>query len=139
MTGIRRALVLAAAGGVLATAAVGTAQAVFESTAAQTGSVATATVAPPTGIAVTTTCDTVTATMRVSWTASSESRTTGYRVTLQRPGFAPLVVNADAATTSVQVQDAKNRVDDVGTFTVTTLTNTSWTGPSERTTPVSCP
>ena len=139
MTGIRRALVLAVAGGVLATVAVGTAQAVFESIAAQTGSVATATVAPPTGITVTTTCDTVTATMRVSWTASSESRTTGYRVTLQRPGFAPLVVDADAATTSVQVQDAKNRVDDVGTFTVTTLTNTSWTGPSERTAPVSCP
>ena len=64
MTGIRRALVLAAAGSVLAAAAVGTAQAVFESTAAQTGNVATATVAPPTGITVTTTCDTLTATMR---------------------------------------------------------------------------
>jgi len=139
MTGIRRALVLAAAGSVLATVAVGTAQAVFESIAAQTGSVATATVAPPTGIAVTTTCDTLTATMRVSWTASSAPRTTGYRVTLQRPGFTPLVVDADAATTSVQVQDAKSRVDDVGTFTVTTLTDTSWTGPSAWTPPVSCP
>ena len=139
MTGIRRAVVLAAVGSVLATVAVGTAQAVFESTAAQTGSVATATVAPPTGITVTTTCDTLTATMSVSWTASSESRTTGYRVTLQRPGFTPVTVNTGSTTTSVQVQDAKNRVDDVGTFTVTTLTDTPWTGPSAKTSPVSCP
>ncbi len=139
MTGIRRVLVVAAASSVLATVAVGTAQAVFESVATHTGSVATATVAPPTGITVTTTCDTVTATMQVSWTASTEARTTGYRVTLQRPGFTPLVVDTNVVTTSVQMQDAKSRVDDVGTFTVTTLTDTPWTGLSARTAPVNCP
>ena len=50
-----------------------------------------------------------------------------------------MTVDDQRATTSVQVQDAKSRVDDVGTFTVTTLTDTSWTGTSARTSPVSCP
>ena len=50
-----------------------------------------------------------------------------------------MTVETGATTTSVQVQDAKNRVDDVGTFTVTTLTDTSWTGTSAKTSSVSCP
>ena len=140
MTAIRRGLVLATATAALVTGAVLPAQALFEDVAHHSGSVATATVSPPTNVAVTTTCDGTSASMTVSWTGSSNPRRTGYRVTLTSPGLSsPVVRDTGTTATSVTVVADQAAVDGQGTFTVATLTNTTWTGISAPTAKVACP
>ena len=140
MTAIRRGLLLATATTVLVAGAVVPAQALFEDVANHSGSVGTATVAPPTNVAVSTTCDGTSASMTVTWTGSSNARRTGYRVTLTSPALSsPVVRDTGTTTTSVTVVADQAAVDGQGTFTVTTLTNTTWTGISAPTAKVTCP
>ncbi|MGY1636162.1 hypothetical protein ACI78V_05860 [Geodermatophilus sp. SYSU D00742] len=140
MTAIRRTLLLTAATAAAVAVAAVPAQALFEDVENHSGSVATATVAPPTNVTVATTCDGVSASMTVSWTGSTNARRTGYRVTLTSPGLSsPVVRDTATSVTTVTVVADQAAVDGTGTFVVETLTNTTWTGVSAPTSPVTCP
>ena len=128
MTTARR--VLAVLGLALAVVVGGSipASATFSATATvATTSVATATVAAPGNVTGKLTCASSTSTMNVTWTASSASRISGYRVTVHySDGYEQSETVAATATSWTKSTTTYNVTAYAIRYSVTTLTTYGW-------------
>jgi archaellum component FlaG (FlaF/FlaG flagellin family) len=137
MTTTRRALVLIAlvAGVLFASGAA--AQASYSDTAKVTATpmtVSTATVAAPGAGPGSITCRTSTATMALTWTASTSARVNGYRVTVYfSDGYSQTVQMTASDTSWSQVIALYNVTAYSVRYSVTTLTDYGWTKESAST------
>ena len=137
MNGIKRALAVL---GLAVTVVVGSsipASATFSDTAAlATIDVATATVAPPSNVTGYLTCGgtKTDSTMKVTWTASSAARTSGYRVTVHfSDGFEQSETVAATATSWTKTISTYNVTKYAIQYSVTTLTDYGWYTQSTKT------
>ncbi|SNR48924.1 hypothetical protein [Blastococcus mobilis] len=112
----------------------------FADTAAVSTTVATATVAPPTGVtARVTKCTGRFVNLTLDWTASTAARVSGYQVRVYLGEAYQDQPSAGAATTTWQGSLDRYYVDTYTvTFTVRTLTEYGWTAESPRTAQVVC-
>jgi hypothetical protein len=125
----------------------GQAQAAFTSSPAASTTIATATLAPPTGVGLTATCGVLSAftpSMTASWTATTSTFATGYRITPYLNGAAQTAVFvAGRSTTSTSIDITRNTLTTTNTWTfqIVALLNTSWTSTSVDPSPasVACP
>jgi hypothetical protein len=139
-TGIRRAavLVLLVAGLVLGSSL--PSWATFTDTAAVSTTVATGTVAPPTGLTARTTCTTDTATVNLTWKASTSARVSGYRIRVHFGGGAyqdQTTVGATATTWQGTTNKSYTTTYTM-TFTVWTVTDYGWSAESAHTARIVC-
>jgi len=140
ITGIRRAavLVLLVAGLVVGSSL--PSWATFTDAAAVNTTVATATVAPPTGVtARVTKCTGNAVYATLNWTASTAARVSGYRIRAYVGGAWQDQGTVNAATTTWQAGVNPVYVDKyVMTMSVWTLTEYGWTAESARTERIVC-
>ncbi len=125
------------------------AQASFTSAPTASQSISTATLAAPTGVTLSATCGLVVATtpyMTASWTATTSTFATGYKITPYLNGTAQSVVTVTGqATTTTNVNITRSTSlgsnNMVWTFTIAAAFNSSWTSTSVSPSPatVACP
>jgi hypothetical protein len=138
MTGIRRSLLLLALTVVAVLCAVGPthpAQATFsDSATAASTTVGTATVAPPTAVTGSLTCTKTSATMAVTWKASTSTGISGYLVSVTfDDGFVQSVQMAATDTSWTAPLSLYNATNYYIQYSVTTQTAYGWTTESTRT------
>jgi hypothetical protein len=140
MTTIRRGLLVLALTVASFASTVGSpAQAAFADSMAVSTSIATATVAPPTNIVGKLTCGKSSATMSVTWNASTSSRVSGYLVTVYfADGFVqPVQMAATDTSWAAPINLGYVALYSVQ-YTVTTQTAYGWTTESARTAALKC-
>ena len=113
------------------------ARAALSDTVATSVSVTAATVAAPATVSTAGSSCSGTFGLRLSWTASTTDRVTGYVVTVYRgDGTSGVVTTTGSGTTAFGGTYARGY--QYYSFTVTTRTAYGWTAESARTTPVYC-
>ena len=137
MNPIRRILVLTTAIGVIFAGSSAAAQATFAKSVRVTASpfsVSTASVSVPTTGPGSLVCGKTTATMGLTWTASTAPRVSGYLVTVYfSDGFSQTVPLASTATSWSQVITLYNVTAYAVQYSVTTQTDYGWTAESTAT------